>query len=79
MFGFGARKCLGQFFADKQVRAVVYHLFDRYKVTCSDYSGIAPGIKVDKTEYVDRFGLEFLMQARGRKEGKEVGDFTSVR
>ncbi|KAL5041953.1 hypothetical protein BDW71DRAFT_217331 [Aspergillus fruticulosus] len=67
MFGFGARKCLGQFFADKQVRAVVFHLFDRYKVTCSDYSGIEPGFKVDKTEYVDRFGLEFLLQARGGK------------
>ncbi|KAL4751055.1 hypothetical protein BDW72DRAFT_203423 [Aspergillus terricola var. indicus] len=65
MFGFGARKCLGQFFADKQVRAVVFHLFDRYKVTCSDYSGIAPGIKVDKTEYVDRFGLEFLAKPMG--------------
>jgi hypothetical protein len=61
MFWFGARKCLGQFFADKQVRAVVFNLFDRYKVTCSDYSGIAPGINVDKTEYVDRFGLEFLL------------------
>ncbi|KAF2158802.1 hypothetical protein M409DRAFT_71435 [Zasmidium cellare ATCC 36951] len=66
MFGFGARKCLGQFFADKQLRAVVFHLFDRYKVTCSDYSTFEKCFKDDKTEYIDRFALEFMLQKRER-------------
>jgi len=69
-FGFGARRCLGQYFADRQLRAVVYHLLDSYKVTCSDYSGIPPRFKIDKTEYVDRFSLEFLLEKR--KEGSDA-------
>ncbi|GKU09669.1 unnamed protein product [Fusarium langsethiae] len=51
-FGYGPRKCLGQHIADKIVKAVVYHMFSKYKVSLQPIQGLEGDFKVDKSSWV---------------------------
>lgn len=65
LFGFGSRKCLGQYFAEKYLRSFVFHLFDQYQVTWNNPSIVAAEEwKEDKTTTFDLYKVEFRLVDR---------------
>ncbi|KAK8187538.1 cytochrome P450 monooxygenase GliC2 [Phyllosticta capitalensis] len=63
-FGYGSRKCMGQFFADKQLRSVLMHLYDNYEVLCKDDSKVEGAFKTDKSTWVGMFDVELVLNER---------------
>lgn len=63
-FGYGPRKCLGQHIADKIVKAVVYHMFSKYKVSLQPMQGLEGDFKVDKTSWVGLYDVDLKLEER---------------
>ncbi|KAL4908841.1 hypothetical protein BDW74DRAFT_165571 [Aspergillus multicolor] len=63
-FGYGPRKCLGQHIADKIIKAVVYHLFGRYKVSLQPMEAAEEDFQVDKTSWVGLYEVEVKLKDR---------------
>ncbi|KAK8162603.1 cytochrome P450 monooxygenase GliC2 [Phyllosticta citrichinensis] len=66
-FGYGSRKCMGQFFADKQLRSVLMHLYDNYEVLTKDDSKVEGAFKTDKSTWVGMFDVELLLKERSAR------------
>ncbi|EDP52457.1 cytochrome P450 monooxigenase GliC2 [Aspergillus fumigatus A1163] len=63
-FGYGPRKCLGQHIADKIVKAVVYHLFSKYRVSLMPMQAVEGDFKVDKTSWVALYDVDLKLEPR---------------
>ncbi|GIC87200.1 cytochrome P450 monooxygenase hasH [Aspergillus udagawae] len=63
-FGYGPRKCLGQHIADKIIKAVVYHMFSKYKVSLQPMQAVEGDFKVDKTSWVALYDVDLKLEAR---------------
>ncbi|KAH7255997.1 cytochrome P450 monooxygenase GliC2 [Fusarium tricinctum] len=63
-FGYGPRKCLGQHIADKIVKAVVYHMFSKYKVSLQPMQALEGDFKVDKTSWVGLYDVDLKLEER---------------
>lgn len=55
---------MGQFFADKQLRSVLMHLYDNYIVMCKDNSKIEGNFKTDKSTWIGMFDVELRLEER---------------
>lgn len=55
---------MGQFFADKQLRSVLMHLYDNYEVLCKDDSKVEGAFKTDKSTWVGMFDVELVLNER---------------
>jgi cytochrome P450 len=66
-FGYGSRKCLGQYFADKQLRSLVMHLFDKYDVSWNNRSLTDAAFETDRSTHVDVFNVELCLTERVRR------------
>jgi cytochrome P450 len=64
LFGYGSRKCLGQYFADKQLRSIMLHLFDNYEVGWNNAEKADPAFRTDKSIPVNMFEVEFSLRKR---------------
>jgi cytochrome P450 len=64
LFGYGSRKCLGQYFADKQLRSILLHLFDNYEVGWHNSDRADEAFKTDKSTYINMFEVEFSLRKR---------------
>ncbi|KAI0130227.1 cytochrome P450 [Xylariales sp. AK1849] len=67
LFGYGSRKCLGQYFADKQLRSLILHLFDTYEVSWQNASQADPAFKTDKSTWINMFKVEFALKERAHR------------
>ncbi|KAH8702189.1 cytochrome P450 monooxygenase GliC2 [Talaromyces proteolyticus] len=63
-FGYGPRKCLGQYIADKIIKSLVFHLFYKYEVSLNLGQDDKGDFKVDKTSWVGLYDLELKLVAR---------------
>ena len=57
----GTRKCLGQHVAESSIKALIVHLFSRYRVTVKSEKDKSADYKVDKTSWVPLADVELVL------------------
>ncbi|KAF4986632.1 hypothetical protein FGRMN_10746 [Fusarium graminum] len=71
-FGYGPRKCLGQHIANNIVKAVVCHMFSKYKLSLQPVKGLEGDFKVDKTSWVGLYDVDLKLEEREIGVGSNV-------
>ena len=65
-FGFGARKCLGQHDAERAIKALVFHLLDRYEMKVLPNQSKDGDYKVDEGNWVPLSDVELELKKLDR-------------
>ncbi|KAF5656666.1 cytochrome p450 oxidoreductase [Fusarium heterosporum] len=65
-------QCLGQHIANNIVKAVVYHMFSKYKLSLQPVQGLEGDFKVDKTSWVGLYDVDLRLEEREIGVGSNV-------
>lgn len=64
VFGFGSRKCMGQYVAGHIAKALVAHLFQQYEVLVSDGRGGDNNYNTNKSSWTPKADASLLLTKR---------------
>lgn len=64
VFGFGSRKCMGQYVAGHIAKALVAHLFQQYEVLVSDGCGGNNSYSTSKSSWTPKADASLLFTKR---------------